>query len=64
MAEHRFRLGQKVQFNRGYSHRSVPDGFYEVVRQLPDTDGEPYYRIKSSREPHERVVKESEIQKT
>jgi hypothetical protein len=64
MAEHRFRLGQKVQFSRGYPHRSAPDGLYEVVRQLPDTDGELYYRIRSSREPHERVVKESDIEKT
>ncbi len=63
MPEHKFRLGQKVQFNRGYPHRSAPDGFYEVVRRLPDVDGEYHYRIKSSREAHERVVKESELQK-
>jgi hypothetical protein len=62
MSEHRFGLGQKVRFSRGYPHRSAPDDFYEVVRQLPETDGEPYYRIKSSREPHGRVVKENEIQ--
>lgn len=57
MSDHRFRLGQKVQFSRGHPHRSAPDGFYEVVRQLPDIDGERHYRIKSSRELHERVVK-------
>ena len=62
--ERDIRLGQKVRFSRGYPHRSAPDEFYEVVRELPETDGEPYYRITSSREPHERVVKENEIQKT
>ena len=63
MSQHRFRLGQKVQFSRGYPYRSASGGFYEIVRHLPGLDGELYYRIKSSREPHERVVKESEIQK-
>jgi hypothetical protein len=37
---------------------SPPDDFYEVFAD-PETAGEPYYRIKSS-----RVVKENEIQKT
>jgi hypothetical protein len=63
MTEHRFRLGQKVQFTRGYPYRNSAEGLYEVVRQLPDSDGEFLYRIKSVREPHERVVKESELEK-
>jgi len=62
--ERDIRLEQKVRFSRDYPHRSAPDEFYEVVRELPETDGEPYCRITSSREPHERVVKENEIQKT
>ncbi len=60
---HRFRLGQKVQFARGYPYRSAASGDYEVVRQLPNSEGEFHYRIKSTMEPHERVVKESELQK-
>jgi hypothetical protein len=63
MAEHRFRLGQKVQFTRGYPYRTSAEGPYEVVRHLPHSDGEYQYRIKSLREPHERVVKESELEK-
>ena len=63
MTEHRFRLGQKVQFIRGYPYRSSADGLYEIVRQLPDSNGEFHYRIKSVEEPHERVVKESELEK-
>jgi hypothetical protein len=64
MSEHRFRLGPKLQFNRGCHHRSAPDGFFEVIRQLLDTHGEPYYQIKSPHAPHERVIKENDIQKT
>ena len=63
MSEHKFGLGQKVRFNGRHAQRSAPDGFYEVVRQLPDLDGELQYRIKSSREAHERVVKEGELQR-
>jgi len=63
MTTHRFRVGQKVQLSRGYPFRMAAEGFYEVVRQLPDNAGEFYYRIKSSREAHERVAKESELEK-
>src|SRR6266851_3161388 len=52
MTTHRFRVGQKVQLS---SHRSrmAATGAYEVVRQLPDSAGELYYRIKSTREEHD-----------
>ena len=63
MTEPRFQLGQRVQLSRGYPHRAAAEGQYEVVRQLPNSNGEFQYRIKSSREPHERVVKESELEK-
>ncbi len=57
MTTHRFRIGQKVQFS------GAAQGTYEIIRQLPDSAGEFHYRIKSSREPHERVVKESDLEK-
>jgi hypothetical protein len=59
MATHKFRIGQKVELVPGFPDRIAPAGEYEVVRQLPDDHGEFYYRVKSSQEPHERVVKES-----
>jgi hypothetical protein len=37
-------------------------GDYQIVRQLLDSAGEFHYRIKSSREAHERVVKESDLE--
>jgi hypothetical protein len=39
----------------------VPGGAYEVIKVLPDPDGEREYRIKSANEPHERVARESEL---
>ena len=61
MTEHRFRIGQKVQLTRGSLNRSAAAGEYQIVRRLPYENGEYLYRVKSSREDHERVVKESEI---
>ena len=62
MLSHRkFRIGQLVQLVRAIS-RNVPRGSYEVTKKLPESRGEFEYRIKSMSEPHERVVRESELQ--
>jgi hypothetical protein len=60
---HLFRSGQTVRLNRGFPYRSAAEGTYEVVRQLPDNGGDLQYRIKSAREPHERVVKERDLER-
>jgi hypothetical protein len=60
---HRFRPGQSVRFCRGYPYRDAAEGSYEVIRQLPHSDGDYQYRIKSARERHERVVKERELER-
>jgi hypothetical protein len=60
---HQFRSGQTVRLCRGLPYRSAADGDYKIVRQLPDNGGELQYRIKSTREPHDRVVKESDLEK-
>jgi hypothetical protein len=58
-----FRPGQTVRLSRGLALKSAADGEYKIVRQLPENGAEQQYRIKSSREPHERVVKESDLEK-
>jgi hypothetical protein len=60
---HQFRSGQAVRLRRGLLYRSAANGDYKVIRPLPDGGGELQYRIKSLREPHERVVNESDIEK-
>lgn len=60
---HRFRAGQTVRLGRGLPNRSAADGEYKVIRTLPESSGELQYRIKSVREAHERVVKESDLEK-
>lgn len=59
---HQFRAGQIVHLVRS-SLRTAADGDFKVIRPLPDDGGELQYRIKSVREPHERVVKESDLRR-
>jgi hypothetical protein len=62
MPDHKFQVGQTV-----FLHRSpllnMPDGAFVVTRRLPERDGEFEYRVKSATEPHERVVREMQMQK-
>ena len=63
MPGHKFHIGEIVQFSP--SIRWAPGGFYEVTKRLPECEsaGEYEYRVKSNSEPHERVVRESELSK-
>ncbi len=63
MPDHKYRIGQIVYVSPMFS-RNVPGGAYKVTKQLPDgSAGEHEYRIKSINEPHERVVRESDLSK-
>jgi hypothetical protein len=62
--DHRYKAGQSVRFLPGFPNRNAPGGTYQVTRQLPSgDDGELRYRIKTAREQHERVAKESELER-
>jgi hypothetical protein len=62
MRDHKFRTCQRVQLSPAIS-RNVFGGVYVVTKQLPESAGEYEYRVKSISEPHERVVRESELTK-
>lgn len=59
---HKFRCGQRVRLSGSHRYQNTAAGFYQVIRQLPYGEGDNQYRIKSEREQHERVVKESELE--
>ena len=61
MLSYKFHVRQLVQLNLSIG-RNVPRGSYEITKKLPEREGEFEYRIKSMSEPHERVVRESELQ--
>jgi hypothetical protein len=57
-----YHVGQMVRLGGDFPLRIVVTGDYKVVSQLPSRDGALQYRIKSNREPYERVVKEGELE--
>ena len=61
MLEHKFRVGQTVDFSpgRGIDHRSK--GRYTIVRLLPMDSDTPQYRIKNNADGQERMVHEGEL---
>jgi hypothetical protein len=56
----KFKVGDAV-FIKAAARQNVPGGLYEVIKVLPDHNGEREYRIKSAQEPFERVARESEL---
>jgi hypothetical protein len=63
MPDHKFHIGEIVQLSPSIL-RKASGGVYEVIKQLPDSSaGEYEYRIKSTNERYERVVRESELDK-
>jgi hypothetical protein len=57
MNEHRFRMGQAVI----YVGRERASGTYNITRLMPPEGGDFQYRIRNANEPHDRVVKESDL---
>ncbi len=60
MAEHKFKIGQLVYFQLGRRGHTSP-GPYQIVRRLPESEGELHYVIRSTYEEHERVAREDEL---
>ena len=59
--EHKYEVGQVVDFTPGALTLETSIGKYEIVRHLPPEGPENQYRIKSVLDNHERVVRESQI---
>jgi hypothetical protein len=59
MSAHKFKVGDMVAINPKLG-RFVPGGIFEVIKQLPGSNG-PEYHIKSANETHQRVARESEL---
>jgi hypothetical protein len=59
--DHKFKIGQSVEFTSGPFDRGRANGIYKVTQLLPLEGGDYQYRIKGANEPHERVAKESQL---
>jgi len=58
---HRFAIGNVVRLTQVIPSGNAVPGPYEILAQLPEREGELQYRIKSDREPYQRIVKEDEL---
>jgi hypothetical protein len=65
VTEHKFKIGRLVLFHPKATWLPQHDaarGIYHVIRRMPPSDdGEFQYEIRSEREGHTRVAKESEL---
>ncbi len=60
-AAHIYRTGETVLLQAGLRYYLKSDATFTVVAQLPALGNELQYRIKSLKEPYERVVLEHQI---
>ncbi len=60
MTIHKFKIGETV-FLRPSRDHNLTRGAHVVIRKLPEHAGEHEYRVRSSYEQHERVVRESQL---
>jgi len=66
LSEHRFKVGQSVKYTfgvRGLRRQPGWGGVYKITHLLPAEGDERLYRVKSADEPHERVAKETELER-
>ena len=61
VSDHKFKIGQSVHYTSGPHGRGAASGVYKITQLLPSEGDDHQYRIKSASEPHERVVKESQL---
>lgn len=64
MSDHRFKVGQMVDFMPSQRGIEASARSYKVLRLMPHEGGERLYRIKTIAEAFERVARESELRST
>lgn len=61
MSNHKYKIGQSVNYTSGPLGAGLATGVYKITRLLPPEGNDFQYKIKSAAEPHERVAKESQL---
>ena len=61
VSNHKFKIGQSVNYTSGPFGAGSTRGVYKITRLLPSEGDDFQYKIKSAVEPHERVAKESQL---
>jgi hypothetical protein len=58
---HKFKIGQAVHYTSGLHGAASARGVYQITQLLPPEGDDFQYKIKSAAEAHERVAKESQL---
>lgn len=61
MSDHKYKIGQAVNFAPGRRSMIASSREYKVVRLLPAENGQLQYRIKGIAEAFERIALEAEL---
>jgi hypothetical protein len=61
VSNHKFKIGQSVNYTSGPFGAGIASGVYKITRLLPPEGDDFQYKIKSAAEPHERMVKERQL---
>jgi hypothetical protein len=64
MSDHKFKVGQSVNYMSGAYGREPGSGVFKIMQCLPPQGGDCQYRIRGANESHDRVAKESELERT
>ena len=63
LVSHKYKIGQSVRYNSGAARRAGSNASFKIIRLLPSEGDHQQYRIKSASEPHERVAKQSQLER-
>ena len=58
---HVFKVGQLVRYSPGHAISIATSREYKIVQQLPPSEGQNQYRIKSPTENFERMARECDL---
>jgi hypothetical protein len=63
MSDHKFKVGQTVSYLSGSRDVGTRRNVFKIMQCLPPQGGAYQYRIRGADEPHDRVAKESELER-
>jgi hypothetical protein len=63
MSDHKFKVGQTVSYLSGSRGVGARRNVFKIMQCLPPQGGDYQYRIWGADEPHDRVAKESELER-
>ena len=63
-APRKFAVGDRVELSPGRLDANVPEGTYTISRLMPREGIDYQYRLKHSRDSHERVASETQLRRS